>query len=200
MRTTTTSTTASTTPHCTPSTRWQAEYVDLVVNEMIPAVGREGLADSGGVRVGVEMNALSVDHLESMADADIPLLRASQTIPTALPGTSFFLNMPYAPARKMIDSGLPVAIASDSNPGSTPSGDMKFVTSLACIKLRLQPAEALNAATINGAAAMGLSRDYGSITVGKRASVFITRPIPSIDYIPYAYTEPLIVDTLPCDR
>ena len=213
----------------------QSEYVDLVVNEMIPAVGREGLADfidvfcdrgfftpdetrrilragaewgmrpkihaceladSGGVKVGVEMNALSVDHLESMADDDIDLLRTSQTIPTALPGTSFFLNMPYAPARKMIDRGLAVAVASDSNPGSTPSGDMKFVTSLACIKLRLQPAEALNAATINGAAAMGLSHDYGSITVGKRASLFITRPIPSIDYIPYAYTEPLIVSSL----
>ena len=209
----------------------QAEYVDLVVNEMIPAVGREGLADfidvfcdrgfftpeetrrilragaewgmrpkihaceladSGGVKVGVEMNALSVDHLESMADDDIELLKTSQTMPTALPGTSFFLNMPYAPARKMIDRGLAVAVASDYNPGSTPSGDMKFVTSLACIKMRLQPAEALNAATINGAAAMGLSADYGSITVGKRASLFITRPIPSIDYIPYAYTEPIV--------
>ena len=210
----------------------QADYVDLVIREMIPAVGREGLADfidvfcdrgfftpeetrrilqagaeygmrpkihaceladSGGVKVGVEMNALSVDHLESMADDDIELLKTSQTMPTALPGTSFFLNMPYAPARKMIDRGLAVAIASDYNPGSTPSGNMKFVTSLACIKMRLQPAEALNAATINGAAAMGLSHDYGSITVGKRASLFITRPIPSIDYIPYAYTEPIVL-------
>ena len=209
----------------------QAEYVDLVIREMIPAVGREGLADfidvfcdkgfftpeetrrilqagaeygmrpkihaceladSGGVKVGVEMQALSVDHLESMADDDIELLKTSQTMPTALPGTSFFLNMPYAPARKMIDRGLAVAVASDYNPGSTPSGNMKFVTSLACIKMRLQPAEALNAATINGAAAMGLSHDYGSITLGKRASVFITRPIPSIDYIPYAYTEPIV--------
>lgn len=209
----------------------QAEYVDLVVDEMIPAVAAEGLADfvdvfcdqgfftpeetarileagakygmrgkihgqelapSGGVEVAVKHRALSVDHLESMTDDDIALLRGSDTMPTALPGTSFFLNMPFAPARKMIDAGLPVAIASDYNPGSTPSGDMKFVVSLACIKMRLQPAEALNAATINGAAAMGLSADYGSIAVGKVANFFITKPIPSIDFIPYAYTTPII--------
>ncbi len=209
----------------------QAEYVDLVVDEMIPAVAAEGLADfvdvfcdqgfftpeetarileagakygmrgkihgqelapSGGVEVAVKHRALSVDHLESMTDDDIALLRGSDTMPTALPGTSFFLNMPFAPARKMIDAELPVAIASDYNPGSTPSGDMKFVVSLACIKMRLQPAEALNAATINGAAAMGLSADYGSIAVGKVANFFITKPIPSIDFIPYAYTTPII--------
>lgn len=209
----------------------QGEYVDLVVNEMIPAVGREQLADyidvfcdegfftpeetarileagarwglrpkihgqeladSGGVRVAVEHNALSVDHLESMTDADIELLRDSSTIPTALPGTSFFLNMPFAPGRRIIDSGLPLAIASDYNPGSTPSGDMKFAVSLACIKMRLLPEEALNAATINSACAMGLSRDYGSIGVGKVANFYITRPIPSLDFIPYAYTTPVI--------
>lgn len=213
----------------------QSEYVDLVVREMIPAVGREGLADfidvfcdrgfftpeetrrilqagaeygmrpkihaceladSGGVKVGVEMGALSVDHLESMSDEDIPLLKASQTMPTALPGTSFFLNMPYAPMRKMVDAGLGIAIASDNNPGSTPSGNMKFVVSLACIKGRLLPEEAINAATINGAAAMGLSSDYGSITVGKVANCFITRPLPSLAYLPYSYTEPLIERTL----
>lgn len=209
----------------------QSDYVDLVVNEMIPAVGREQLADyidvfcdegfftpeetarileagarwgmrpkihgqeladSGGVRVAVEHDALSVDHLESMTEADIGQLRGSSTIPTALPGTSFFLNMPFAPGRRIIDSGLPLAIASDYNPGSTPSGDMKFAVSLACIKMRLLPEEALNAATINSACAMGLSRDYGSISVGKVANFYITRPIPSLDFIPYAYTTPVI--------
>ena len=114
------------------------------------------------------------------------------TIPTALPGTSFFLNMPFAPGRRIIDAGLPLALASDYNPGSTPSGDMKFVVSLACIKMRLLPAEALNAATLNAAAAMGLSRDYGSIARGKVANFFITRPLSSIDFVPYAYTTPLI--------
>lgn len=209
----------------------QSEYVDLVVNEMIPEVGRlqladfidvfcdEGfftpeetarileagaqygmrpkihgqeLADSGGVEVAVNHKALSVDHLESMTDRDISLLATHDTMPTALPGTSFFLNMPFAPARKMIEKGLAVAIASDYNPGSTPSGDMKFVVSLACIKMRLLPAEAINAATINSACAMGISRYYGSITKGKVANFFITDPIPSIDYIPYAYTQPII--------
>ena len=209
----------------------QADYVDLVVNEMIPAVAAEGLANfvdvfcdegfftpeetsrileaglkydmrgkihgqelapSGGVEVALKHNALSVDHLESMTDDDIAMMRGRDTMPTALPGTSFFLNMPFAPARKMISAGLPVAIASDYNPGSTPSGDMKFVVSLACIKMRLQPAEALNAATINGAAAMALSSDYGSIAPGKVANFFITKPIPSIDFIPYAYTTPII--------
>lgn len=209
----------------------QKEYVDLVVNEMIPEVGREKLADnidvfcdqgfftpeetarileagaewgmrpkihgqeladSGGVKVAVEHNALSVDHLESMTDNDIELLKDSTTMPTALPGTSFFLNMPFAPGRKMIDSGLPLAIASDYNPGSTPSGDMKFAVSLACIKMRLLPEEAFNAATLNSACAMGLSHDYGSISIGKVANFYITDPIPSLDFIPYAYTTPII--------
>ena len=150
------------------------------------------LAPSGGVEVAVKCGALSVDHLESMTDEDIRLLQGTDVMPTCLPGTSFFLNMPFAPARKMIDSGLGVAIASDYNPGSTPSGDMKFALSLACIKMRLMPAEALNAVTLNSAYAMGLSRDYGSIAVGKVANFFITEPIPSIDYIPYAYTQPMI--------
>ena len=127
-----------------------------------------------------------------MTDEDIEMLCSSDTIPTALPGTSFFLNMPFAPARKMISAGLPLAIASDYNPGSTPSGDMKFVVSLACIKMRLMPEEALNAATINGAAAMGISREYGSIGKGMIANFFITDPIPSIAFIPYAYTTPII--------
>ncbi len=211
----------------------QADYVDMVVGEMIPEVGRQQLAhfidvfcdegfftpeetarmleagakwglrpkihgqelaDSGGVEVAVRCHALSVDHLERMTARDIALLREARgaTIPTALPGTSFFLNMPYAPARKMLDAGLPLALASDYNPGSTPSGDMKFVVSLACIKMRLLPVEALHAATLNGAAAMGLSRDYGSIARGKVANCFITEPVDSLDMLPYAYTTPLI--------
>ena len=209
----------------------QSAYVDLVVNEMIPAVAAEGLADfvdvfcdegfftpeetgrilqagakygmrgkihgqelapSGGVEVALKHNALSVDHLESMTDEDIAMMIGTETSPTALPGTSFFLNIPFAPVRKMISAGLGPAIASDYNPGSTPSGDMKFVVSLACIKMRLLPEEALNAATINGAYAMGLSADYGSIAIGKVANFYITHPIPSIAFIPYAYTTPVI--------
>lgn len=154
------------------------------------------LADSGGVEVAVKNNALSVDHLESMTNEDIELLKHSDTMPTTLPGTSFFLNMSYAPARRMIDEGLPVAIASDYNPGSTPSGDMKFVVSLACIKQRLMPAEAINAATINGAYAMGFSDVCGTIEKGKYANLIITEPIPSINFIPYAYTTPIIRNVL----
>ena len=150
------------------------------------------LASSGGVEVGVRYNALSVDHLESMTAETIETLRGSETMPTALPGTSFFLNMPFALGRKVIDGGLPLAVASDYNPGSTPSGDMKFVISLACIKMRLLPAEAINAGTMNSAYAMGLSKDYGSITKGKVANFYITKPIPSIDFIPYAYTTPIV--------
>lgn len=150
------------------------------------------LASSGGVEVGVRYNALSVDHLESMTAETIETLRGSETMPTALPGTSFFLNMPFALGRKVIDEGLPLAVASDYNPGSTPSGDMKFVISLACIKMRLLPAEAINAGTMNSAYAMGLSKDYGSITKGKVANFYITKPIPSVDFIPYAYTTPII--------
>lgn len=150
------------------------------------------LASSGGVEVGVRHNALSVDHLESMTAETIETLRGSETMPTALPGTSFFLNMPFALGRKVIDEGLPLAVASDYNPGSTPSGDMKFVISLACIKMRLLPAEAINAGTMNSAYAMGLSKDYGSITKGKVANFYITKPITSVDFIPYAYTTPIV--------
>lgn len=209
----------------------QDEYVELIINEMIPEVGRQRLADfvdvfcdrgffttkdtarileaaatwgmrpkihadelasSGGVEIGVKHNALSVDHLESMTVEEIDILRNSNTMPTLLPGTSFFLNMPYGKGRKMIDAGLGVAIASDYNPGSTPSGDMKFVVSLACIKMRLLPNEALNAATINGAFAMGESKNYGSIAKGKVANFFITTPLTSVYYIPYAYTTPIV--------
>lgn len=209
----------------------QPDYVDLVVNEMIPEVGKEKLADfvdvfcdegfftpaetarileaadkwgmkpkihadelasSGGVEVGVAHGALSVDHLESMTVEEIEILRDTVTMPTVLPGTSFFLNLPYGKARQMVDAGLPVAVASDYNPGSTPSGDMKFVVSLACIKLRLLPEEAINAATLNGACAMGESQQYGSIAKGKVANFFITRPILSVSFVPYAYTTPIV--------
>lgn len=209
----------------------QEQYVQLIIDEMIPEVGRQRLADfvdvfcdrgfftpeetgrileaaaawgmrpkihadelasSGGVVVGVKHGALSVDHLESMTEETIETLRGSETMPTALPGTSFFLNMPNAKARQIIDAGLGVAVASDYNPGSTPSGDMKFVMSLACIKLRLLPNEAFNAATINGAYAMGQSKEYGSIAKGKVANFYITKPIPSLAFIPYAYTTPIV--------
>ena len=127
-----------------------------------------------------------------MDEAGFELLLNSETMPTALPGTSFFLNIPFTPARKMINAGLGVALASDYNPGSTPSGDMKFIVSLACIKMRLLPAEAINAATINAAYALGESQDYGSIATGKVANFFLTEPIASIEYLPYAYTSPII--------
>ena len=150
---------------------------------------------SGGVQVGVIYNALSVDHLESSGEKEIEALKGSETMPTGLPGCSFFLNLPYAPLKQMINSGLSVALATDFNPGSTPSGNMKMVLSLACIKMRLTPAQAINAATINGAYALGISDTHGSITAGKRANLFITTEIPSIAYIPYSYTEPM-VDTV----
>ena len=147
---------------------------------------------SGGVQVGVRYNALSVDHLESSGEKEIEALKDSETMPTGLPGCSFFLNLPYAPLKQMINSGLSVALATDFNPGSTPSGNMKMVLSLACIKMRLTPAQAINAATINGAYALGISDTHGSITAGKAANLFITTEIPSIAYIPYSYTEPMI--------
>lgn len=156
-----------------------------------PKIHAEELAPSGGVAVAVRHQALSVDHLEHMADASPALLRHSATMPTLLPGTSFFLNLPYAPARRLIDEGIGIALASDYNPGSTPSGDMKFIVSLACVKMRLLPEEALNAATINAAYAMGCADRYGSITRGKRAAVQLL-DAPSLDFIPYAYTTSLL--------
>lgn len=209
----------------------QSDYVDLIVNEMIPAVANEGLADfvdcfcdkgfftceeterimeagaryglrskihanelalSGGIQIGVKHKALSVDHLEFTGDAEIEALKGSSTMPTLLPGAAFFLGMNYAPARKMIDSGLPIALASDYNPGSSPSGSMKFILSLATIKMKVTPEEAINAATINSAYAMGLNDTHGSVCIGKRANVLITKEIPSIYYLPYAYTSDLI--------
>ena len=209
----------------------QAEYVDLVCNEMLPAVVREKLADfvdvfcdegfftvdetarilkkgrelglrakihanelavSGGVQVGVAYNALSVDHLERMGAEEIEALRGTETMPTLLPGAAFFLGMSYPPAREMIRAGLGVALASDYNPGSSPSGNMRMVAALGSIRMRMTPAEAINAATLNSAYAMGLSDEYGSITPGKVANFFLTDPMPSVEFFIYAYQTPLI--------
>ncbi len=206
-------------------------YIDLIVDEMIPAVATERLADyidvfcdrgffsveetarileagarhgmrpkihaneldySGGIQTGVKFGALSVDHLEFTGDNEIAALLGSGTMPTLLPGAAFFLGLTDPPARKMIDAGLPLAMASDYNPGSSPSGNMKLVVSLGCIRLRLLPEEAINAVTINAAYAMGLSETHGSITVGKKANLFITKKIPSYEFLPYAYGSNLV--------
>ncbi len=208
--------------------RHQEDYVDLVINEMIPRVAAEGLADfidvfcdkgfftvddtarileagikygmrpkihanemaiSGGVQVGVKYGAISVDHLEQMGDAEIECLKGSETMPTILPGCAFFLSLPLSPARKMIDAGLPVAMASDYNPGTSPSNNMQLILSMACIRYRLTPEEAFNATTINTAYAMGVSNEVGSIAVGKKANFYITKPIPSLEYMPYSFGE-----------
>lgn len=204
----------------------QTEYVDLIINEMIPMVASEELADyvdvfcdrgfftpedterilmqgikyglqpkihaneldySGGIQVGVKYNARSVDHIEYTGDDEIEALLGSDTMPTILPGAAFFLGMVYAPARKMIEAGLPVAMAGDYNPGSCPSGNMQFVLSMGCIKYGLIPEEAINATTINSAYAMGVEDVLGTITKGKIANFFITKPISTIEFMPYAY-------------
>lgn len=159
---------------------------------MKPKIHANELDCSGGVQAGVSRNAVSVDHLERMGAEEIETLRTSQTIPTMLPGASFFLGMPYAPARMAVDAGLPVALASDYNPGSSPSGDMRMVMALGCIKMKLTPGESLAACTLNGAAAMELGDTAGAISPGRDASFIITSPVPSAAYIPYAYTEPFI--------
>jgi imidazolonepropionase len=201
-------------------------FIDLVINEMIPKVAKEQLAEYidvfcekgyfsiddtdkilsagkkqgfipkihvnqfnafGGVALGVKHDALSVDHLEELKIEDIEALKNSNTMPVALPSCSYFLSIPYTPARQLIDSGLPLALATDFNPGSTPSGNMNFVISTACIKMKMTPAEAINAATINGAYAMGISDMYGSITKEKKANLIITKEVPSYNYLPYAF-------------
>ena len=204
----------------------QKDYVDLVINEMIPQVAGEDLAEyidvfcdkgffteedterilmaglkyglrpkihaneldySGGIQVGVKYNALSVDHLEYTGDKEINALLGSETMPTILPGAAFFLGMVYAPARKMIDAGLPVALASDFNPGSSPSGNMQLILSMGSILYKLTPEEAINAVTLNTAYAMGISDILGTIAIGKKANVFITNRIPTIEFMPYYY-------------
>ena len=206
-------------------------YVEEIINEMIPMIASEGLAEyidafceegffsvedtdrifnagmkyglrpkvhanqmgfSGGVQVGVKYNAISVDHLESTGADEFRALKESDTIGTILPGATFFLNMQYAPARQIIDYGIPVAMASNYNPGSCPSGSLQFQMALSCIAMKLTPAEALNACTINGAFAMGVDDILGGITAGKQANIILTKEIPSIDFIPYAFTTPFI--------
>ena len=143
----------------------------------------------GGVALAVKHKALSVDHLEALTEDDIKALKGSDTMPVALPSCSYFLSIPYTPGRQIIDAGLPLALATDYNPGSTPSGNMNFVVSTACIKMKLTPEEAINAATINGAYAMGISNQYGSITKGKKANLIITKKVPSYNFLPYAFGE-----------
>jgi len=173
------------------------EDTDRIFNAAIkyglrPKVHANQMSFSGGVQVGVKYNALSADHLEFTGEKEFEVLKGSETMATLLPGATFFLEMEYAPARKMIDYGLPVAIATNYNPGSCTCGDMKFMMTLAALKMNLSPEEVINAATINGAYAMGLSETHGSIAVGKIANLIITRSIPSVEYIPYALSSPLV--------
>jgi len=160
--------------------------------KLIPKIHVNQFTALGGIAMGVKHNALSVDHLEVLTDEDIDALKNSRTMPVALPSCSYFLSIPYTPGRKIIDAGLPLALATDYNPGSAPSGNMNFVLATACIKMKLTPEEAINAATINGAYAMGLSNSHGSITKGKKANIIITKPIPSYGYLPYAFGSNLI--------
>ncbi|MDQ3192488.1 MAG: imidazolonepropionase [Bacteroidota bacterium] len=152
-----------------------------------PKIHANELDYSGGIQTGVKNRALSVDHLEFTGDDEINALKGTVTMPTLLPSTAFFLGLHYPPARKMIDAGLPVALATDYNPGSSPSGKMTFILSLACTKMKMTPEEAINAATLNSAYAMGINKEYGSIAIGKKANVIITKKIPSYVYIPYAF-------------
>ena len=156
---------------------------------LIPKIHVNQFNALGGVALGVKHQALSVDHLEELTHKDIDALRGSQTMPVALPSCSYFLSIPYTPARQIIDSGLPLALATDYNPGSTPSGNMNFVVSTACIKMKMTPEEAINAATLNGAYAMGIANEYGSITKGKKANIIITKSVPNYNYLPYSFGE-----------
>lgn len=208
-----------------------AAYIDLIINEMLPQIAEENLADyidafletgyfsvaetikimeAGkkyglipkihvnqftaieGIKACVENGALSVDHLEIVTDEDIEVLKNSNTMPVALPSCSYFISIPYTPARKMINAGLPIALATDYNPGTTPSGNMNFVVATACIKMKMTPEEAINAATINGAYAMGISETHGSITRGKKANIILTKPITTYYQLPYEFGSNLI--------
>jgi len=206
-------------------------YINQIINEMLPVIGSEKLADYidvfcetgffspeemetiakagmhyglkpklhvnqlnsiGGIEAAIKLHAVSVDHLETMTDKDVLLLSGSNTIGTMLPTAAFFLRMNYQPARKMIDNNCAIALASDYNPGSSPSGNMNFVTALSCIQMKMLPEEAINAATINGAFAMELQDEVGSITIGKKANLIFTKPIPSLAYLPYSFGNNLI--------
>ncbi len=176
---------------------FSAEETDKILKAGIahglkPKIHANELDFSGGIQVGIANNALSVDHLEHTGDDEIEALLKSETMPTLLPSTAFFLKLSYPPARKMIDASLPVALATDYNPGSSPSGKMAFVISLACINMNMSPEEAINAATINAAYAMDLSKTHGSIAKGKQANVFITKEISSYTYLPYAFGSDII--------
>jgi imidazolonepropionase len=176
---------------------FSAPETEMIVEQgkqygMKPRIHANQLHRSGGVQVGVKTGALSVDHLENIGDDEIGALKNSSTMPTALPGAAFFLGLPFPPARKMIDAGLALAIASDYNPGSAPSGNMPLMVALACIKMKLTPEEAINAATINTACALELQHSHGSIGIGRAANVFITRPMPSLAYMPYAFGSNLV--------
>ncbi|KLT71245.1 MULTISPECIES: imidazolonepropionase [unclassified Flavobacterium] len=159
---------------------------------LIPKIHVNQFNSIGGIQAGIKFKALSVDHLEIMNPEDIEALKDTETMPVALPSCSYFLSIPYTPAREMIKAGLPLALATDFNPGSTPSGNMNFVVATACIKMKMTPEEAINAATINGAYAMGLSESHGSITKGKKANLILTKPISSYYQIPYAFGSNLI--------
>jgi imidazolonepropionase len=163
---------------------------------MIGKVHANQLSYSGGVQAGVNSKAISVDHLEYVGDEEIAALLSSDTIPTILPGAQWFLQLPFPPARKMIDAGLPLAIATDYNPGSCPSGNMNMMISLACVQYKMTPEEAINAATVNGAFAMGLGSSHGAIAPGRQASVFITKPIPDYSFLPYSFANNLIETTI----
>ena len=176
---------------------FSVEETEFVIKEALkfglkPKVHVNQFSSIGGIQKCVKLNAVSVDHLEIMEENDISVLKNSNVMPTILPSCSFFLSIPYAPARKMIESGLPLALATDFNPGSTPSFNMGFVISLACIKNKMLPEEAINAATLNSAIAMEVERDFGSITIGKKASIIITKPIKNLAYLPYSFGENLI--------
>ena len=159
---------------------------------LIPKIHVNQFYSIGGIKAGVANNALSVDHLEVLTDEDLQDLQKGESMPVALPSCSFFLGIPYTPARRILDANLPLALASDYNPGSTPSGNMNFVVATACIKMKMTPEEAINAATINGAFAMNLQDSHGSISIGKKASFFISKKIPSYTFIPYSFGSNLI--------
>ena len=159
---------------------------------MIPKVHAEQLSNYGGAIAGVKVGAISVDHLEYVGDKEIEVLKNSGTMPTLLPGAAFFLSLPFPPARKMLDAGLPLAIASDYNPGTSPSGNMNLMIAFCCVQYKMTPEEAIHAATINSAYAMGISETHGSIAVGKKANIFITKEIPGYAFIPYSFGTNLI--------
>ena len=175
-------------------TAQETEYILKAGKEhgLIPKVHAEQMSHSGGIQAGVACGAISVDHLEFCNDTDIEVLKNSNTMATVLPGAAFFLSLPLPPARKMIDAGLPIAFASDFNPGSCPRGNMNFMMSLGCVQYKLTPEEVINACTINSAYAMNVSNEVGSITVGKKANFFITKPISSYGFIPYSFGSNLI--------